>query len=179
MSNMDLIEIAIEDIHPYERNPRKNDDAVKAVMESIRECEYISPIIVDENHVVLAGHTRLKALKKLRYKSVPCVVKEGLSEEQKRKYRILDNKTNELSTWDLDLLRDELDGLDFSEFDIDWGLPEERPDEKESEESVSAASNFNYSEQYGVIVMCQDESEQEETYNNLIAAGYDCKVVAV
>lgn len=179
MSNMDLIEIAIEDIHPYERNPRKNDEAVKAVIESIRECEYISPIIVDENYVVLAGHTRLKALKKLRYKSVPCVVKEGLSEEQKRKYRILDNKTNELSAWDFALLPEELDGLDFSGFDFDWGFPVESAVEEEPEESTATTNNFNYNEQYGVIVMCRDETEQEETYNNLIAAGYDCKVVAV
>ena len=126
MENMKLIDIPIEKIHPYENNPRKNDAAVDAVAESISQCEYIAPIIVDENYIVLAGHTRLKALKKLGYKSVPCIVKEGLSEEQKRKYRLLDNKTSELSEWDFDKLDEELKNLDLSDFDfgfaeeIDW-----------------------------------------------------------
>lgn len=126
MQNMKLIDIPIEKIRPYENNPRKNDAAVDAVAESISQCEYIAPIIVDEDYVVLAGHTRLKALKKLGYKSAPCIVKEGLSEAQKQKYRLLDNKTSELSEWDFDKLEEELQNLSFEDFDfgfaaeIDW-----------------------------------------------------------
>lgn len=119
---MQIEKIKIADIKPYERNARKNDQAVDAVAESIRQCEYIAPIIVDENHVILAGHTRWKALKKLGYKDAECVVKPGLSEEQKQKYRLLDNKTAELADWDFDLLADELEGLDFGDLDLDWGL---------------------------------------------------------
>lgn len=179
MKSMELIDIPVDEIIPYENNPRKNDDAVDAVAESIRQCEYISPIIVDENYVVLAGHTRLKALKKLGYESAPCVVKNGLAEEQKRKYRLLDNKTGELSTWEFDLLRTELEGLDFSDFDFDWGLPDDSPGKGESEDGFSAESDFNYHEQYGVIVMCRDELEQEEVYNRLVSDGYECKVATV
>lgn len=93
-----------------------------AVAASIRQCEYIAPIIVDENMVILAGHTRLKALKKLGYKEAEIIIRRGLTEDQKRKYRILDNKTNEFAAWEPDLLALELEGLDFEGFD--FGFPE-------------------------------------------------------
>ena len=122
---MELKTIPISDIKPYKNNPRKNDKAVDAVAESIKQCTYVAPIIVDENNVILAGHTRYKALKKLERKEVECIIKEGLTEDQKKKYRLLDNKTNELADWDFDLLADELPGLDLSAFDFDWGLRDE------------------------------------------------------
>ena len=112
----------LSEVHPYENNPRRNDGAVGAVAESIRQCGYIAPIIVDENGVILAGHTRYKALRQLGYQEADVVVKSGLTEEQKRKYRLLDNKTGELAEWDVDLLEMELDGLDFGSLDLDWGL---------------------------------------------------------
>ena len=88
-----------------------------AVAESIRQCGYIAPIIVDENGVILAGHTRYKALQKLGRSVADVVVKTGLSDEQKRKYRILDNKTAELAEWDYDLLKQELENIDFAELE--------------------------------------------------------------
>ena len=129
---MELKKIKIEDIKPYERNPRFNDDAVDAVKKSIEQCEYVSPIVLDENNVILAGHTRYKALKKLGYKEAECVIKEGLTEEQKKKYRLLDNKTNELADWDMDLLSEELEGLDFGDLDLDWGIKKEEDLEEEN-----------------------------------------------
>lgn len=123
--SMELETIKIKDIHPYERNARKNDQAVDAVAKSIEQCSYVAPIVVDENHVILAGHTRWKALKKLGRTECECIVKDGLTEEQKKKYRLLDNKTNELADWDFDLLADELDGLDFGDLELDWGLRDE------------------------------------------------------
>src|SRR5699024_9686688 len=127
---MELQVLKIADIHPYERNARKNDQAVDAVAKSIEQCTYVAPIVVDENYVILAGHTRWKALKKLGRTECECIVKEGLTEEQKKKYRLLDNKTNELADWDFDLLADELDGLDFGDLDLDWGIDDEA-EEKE------------------------------------------------
>lgn len=120
---MELKKIKLSEIKPYERNARKNDDAVEYVIKSIKQCEYIAPIILDDNNVILAGHTRYKALKKLGYKEAECVIKEGLTEEQKKKYRLLDNKTSEFAEWDFDLLEDELTDLDFGDLDIDWGIP--------------------------------------------------------
>ena len=119
---MELRVIALSKIKPYERNARKNDHAVNAVAESIRQCGYVAPIIVDENYVILAGHTRWKALKKLGRNEAECAVKSDLTDEQKRKYRLLDNKTAELAEWDLDLLSTEIDGLDFGDLELDWGV---------------------------------------------------------
>ena len=121
---LDVLKLA--DIIPYQDNPRKNDDAVNAVAESIRQCSYVAPIIVDEGNVIIAGHTRYKALKALGVEEVQCLVCEGLSEEQKRKYRYLDNKTGEKATWDLLKLEVELEGLDLEGFDF-FGMAEELP----------------------------------------------------
>lgn len=119
---MDLVEMNVSDIIPYSNNPRINDDAVEAVKESIKQCEYVAPIIVDENNVILAGHTRLKALKELGYTSIQVCVKNGLTDEQKRKYRLLDNKTAEIADWDFDRLDNELGDLNFGDFDFGFDV---------------------------------------------------------
>ena len=115
---MRLVKLPLDKIVPYENNPRNNDDAVDAVAESIRQCTYVQPIVVDENHVVLAGHTRLKALQKLGFTSCECIVCEGLPEDVKRKYRYLDNKTGEAAEWDLAKLEQELEDLDLGDLDF-------------------------------------------------------------
>lgn len=128
---MKLQKIKLADIKPYENNPRKNDDAVNAVAESIRQCSYITPIIVDEDHVIIAGHTRYKALKALDVDEVECPICDGLSEEQKKKYRFLDNKTGEKATWDLMKLEVELEGIDLEGFDF-FGMAADLPVDGES-----------------------------------------------
>ena len=125
---MKIVVKKTNEIFPYPNNPRKNNNAVSSVMESIRQCGYVAPIIIDENGVILAGHTRYKAIEKLGWTECECVVKTGLSEDQKKKYRLLDNKTNELADWDFDLLAEELSGLDLSAFDFEWGLRDELND---------------------------------------------------
>lgn len=115
---MELKRVPLEQIKPYESNPRINDEAVDAVAESIRQCGYCAPIVVDENMVILAGHTRHKALNKLSWQECEVCIVAGLTSEQKRKYRILDNKTNELAGWDFGLLEQELAELDFEGFDF-------------------------------------------------------------
>ena len=158
---MELIELPVNKIKPYEKNPRKNDGAVEAVAESIKQCGYIAPIIVDEGNVVLAGHTRLKALKKLGYKKVPVVIKEGLSEEQKRKYRLLDNKTNELAEWDFDLLGDELEGLDFGGIELDWGIiPDNNAEETEEEAYERRKQEFREKMERGELSEDSDEYQE-------------------
>lgn len=167
---MELQTLKIKNIHPYERNARKNDQAVDAVAKSIEQCSYVAPIVVDENHVILAGHTRWKALKKLGRTECECIVKDGLTDEQKKKYRLLDNKTNELADWDFDLLADELDGLDFGSLDLDWGIEEDEAEEPK--ERKEAKINMTIS----VVIDCENEDEAEEIFNHLTEEGYECRI---
>ena len=112
------IELDIADLVPYDRNPRLNDGAVDAVAESIDQVGYITPIVVDENRLILAGETRCKALKKRGAQRVNVLQVFGLTEEQKKKYRLLDNKVGEIADWDLNLLAGELESVDFDGFDF-------------------------------------------------------------
>lgn len=115
--------VPLETIKPYECNPRLNDCAVDAVAESIMQFGFLQPIVVDRDNVIVVGHTRWKAAKKLGLKTVPIVLASDLSNEQVKKYRILDNKLNELATWDYDLLSQEVEDLDFTGFeDYDFGF---------------------------------------------------------
>ena len=109
----------IEDVKPYERNPRKNDAAVDAVAASIREFGFRQPIVVDEDGVIVVGHTRYKAALKLGLATAPVHVARDLTPEQARAYRIADNKTSDLSDWDMELLPAELAAL---ETHFDWQL---------------------------------------------------------
>ena len=139
---MKLETLKLTDVLPYENNPRKNDDAVNAVAESIRQCSYIAPIIVDEGHVIIAGHTRYKALKALGVAEVPCLICDGLTEEQKKKYRYLDNKTGEKATWDLMKLETELEGLDLEGFDF-FGMAEDLTAGTGTEREISGSTEFD------------------------------------
>ena len=120
-------DMKISEIHPYERNPRKNDDAVDAVANSIRDFGWKQPIVVDKDMTIIVGHTRYKAAKKLKLKTVPVLVADDLTEEQVKAYRIADNSTNGLAMWDYDLLMPEIKGLDydFADFGLDLMNTEE------------------------------------------------------
>ena len=116
---MKIINLPIEDLIPYENNPRHNESAVDAVAESIRQFGFLVPIVIDSNNVIAAGHTRLLAAQKLDMKEVPCVKAEDLNEEQIRAFRLADNKTGELATWDfekLDLELQEIISFDMESF---------------------------------------------------------------
>lgn len=104
-----------EDIIPYENNPRKNEEAVERVMNSIREFGFKVPIIVasHESKIIVAGHTRIEAAIKLGLSEVPCVFADDLTPEQIKAFRLADNKTAEFSKWDFDKLSAELDGLNI------------------------------------------------------------------
>lgn len=108
---MEIIIKGIDEIRPYENNPRVNDGAVGAVAESIREFGFQQPIVVDRDGVIIAGHTRYKAAKKLGLTEVPVVVADNLTDEQVRAYRLADNKTGELAEWDFSALEEELAGI--------------------------------------------------------------------
>ena len=105
---MEIIEKKLNEIKPYENNLRKNDKAVEAVANSITEFGFKVPIVIDKDGVIVAGHTRYKAARKLGLKTIPCVIADDLSEEQIKAFRLADNKVGELAGWDFDLLDEEL-----------------------------------------------------------------------
>ena len=108
---MNIKEVPIDKLKPYENNPRFNDDAVDYVVNSIQSFGFRVPIIVDKNNTIIAGHTRLKAAKKLKLKKVPVIEVDDLTEEQANAFRIYDNKVAEASKWDLEKLGEELDNI--------------------------------------------------------------------
>lgn len=108
---MEIIIKGLDEIRPYENNPRVNDGAVGAVAESIREFGFQQPIVVDREGVIIAGHTSYKAAQKLGMTEVPVVVADNLTDEQVRAYRLADNKTGELAEWDFSALEEELAGI--------------------------------------------------------------------
>lgn len=120
---MEYVKKRLAEIRPYENNPRINDGAVDDVVESIRQCSYIAPIIVDEDGVILAGHTRYKALSRLGCEECDVVIAAGLTEDQKRKYRLYDNKTAEFAKWDQKKLSAELADVDFCGYDFGQPVP--------------------------------------------------------
>lgn len=116
--DMNIKMIRAEDLIPYEKNPRRNDAAVKYVAESIKEFGFKVPIVVDKDNVIVAGHTRFKAGQKLKMEEYPCIVADDLTDEQVRAFRLADNKVSEKAEWDFDLLDEELDSF----LDIDMAL---------------------------------------------------------
>ena len=127
MQRSEIEWMPIASIKPYDKNPRRNDDAVDAVANSITEFGFKNPIIVGSDLTIIAGHTRWKAARKLGLKEVPVIIASDLTPEQVKAFRIIDNKTAELADWDLDLLKGEMDDLDidWSEFgfdDVDLGI---------------------------------------------------------
>lgn len=114
----------LADIVPYEKNAKKHDNRqINNVAESIKQYGFVQPIVIDRDGVIVIGHCRALAAKKLGMKEVPCVCVDDLTPEQVNALRLVDNKSNE-SDWDFDLLADEIPSLDLSSFDFDWGLPE-------------------------------------------------------
>lgn len=110
---MEIINKKIDEITPYENNPRKNDEAVKYVKKSIEEFGFKVPIIIDKNNEIVCGHTRLKAAKELDLKEVPCIKADDLTEEQIKAFRVADNKVGEMSNWDFSKLDEELEKINI------------------------------------------------------------------
>ena len=116
---MKVVDRPVTSIEPYEKNPRNiSDTAVAKVAASIQEFGFRQPIVVDENNVILVGHTRLQAAKSLGLKKVPVHVAAGLTAAQAKAYRLADNRTNQEAEWNNYLLLSEFDFLDHSKFDL-------------------------------------------------------------
>lgn len=119
---MNIVVKNVKELKPYDKNPRKNKKAIDKVSESIKMFGFKVPIVIDNNNVVITGHTRLEACKKLSLSKVPCIIADDLTDEQIRAFRIADNRVSEYSDWDFDLLNSELatiENLDLSFLDFE------------------------------------------------------------
>lgn len=120
---MDVKNLPLADLKPYDNNPRKNDSAVDAVAKSIEQFGFKVPIVIDSDNVIVCGHTRYKAAQKLHLDCVPCVIADDLSPEKIKAFRLADNKVSELAVWDDAALLDELHDLTNFDFDMaDFGF---------------------------------------------------------
>ena len=134
---MQIIDKKLTELKEYEKNPRRNEQAVDAVAASIREFGFKVPIIIDRDGVIVAGHTRLKAARKLGLDTVPCIIADDLSPEQIQAFRLADNKTAELAEWDPELLLQELGALtiDMEQFGFDAEAFESSKAEEEARQN--------------------------------------------
>lgn len=127
-------EVRTDALIPYERNAKVHDEKqIKNVAQSIRQFGFVQPLVIDRDNVVVIGHCRLLAAKRLGLETVPCIKAEDLTDEEIRRLRIIDNKVNE-SPWDAEILETDLEGVDFTGYDIDIEPPEEGLEEITAEE---------------------------------------------
>lgn len=171
---MQIKELELSEIKPYEKNPRRNDEAVKYVAESIRQFGFKVPVVIDKDNVIVCGHTRYKAAKKLKYKTVPCIMADDLTDEQIKAYRLADNKVSEKAEWDTDLLNFELGELSFTDidmsdfgFDLDLDFDEEPKEvvDDDFEEELPAEPKAKLGDIYQLgnhRLMCGDSTKKED-----------------
>jgi hypothetical protein len=175
---MNIVKIKTEDLIPYVNNPRNNENAVDKVASSIAEFGFKNPIFIDKNNVVVNGHTRLLASKKLGLKEVPVIVIDDLTETQVKAFRIADNKTSEYAEWNEELLKIELEQLEEMNFNLDdlnidysdFGLEidlEDIEEELESDNVYTKEINIPHYEITGECPLLTDLVKEEKT-NSLI-----------
>lgn len=143
--------IHIDKIKPYENNPRNNDAAVDKVAESINEFGFKIPIIIDKDNIIIAGHTRYKAAKKLGLESIPVIKAEDLTEQQVKAFRIMDNKSSEFATWNYEALLKEMETLKLDDYNLDltgFELNElEQMEDKYAPKEIQEDESFDIDEQ--------------------------------
>lgn len=168
---MKIVYKKVSELVPYENNPRKNDDAVQYVANSIKEFGFRNPIIIGKDNVIAAGHTRLKAAISLGMTEVPCIMADDLTEEQLNAFRIADNKTGEKASWDNGKLKleiqDVLDGFDmtefgFGEFELTMLVEDFEPEPYDDEliEKYSENENRHIFKNRVIIVYKDEETEK-------------------
>lgn len=139
---MQIVNVDINEIRPYENNPRDNKNAIPEVERSIREFGFKVPIVLTKDNVIVTGHTRYEAAKLIGMDKIPAIYADDLTEEQIKAFRLADNKVGEFSSWDFGKLEQELDGIDDEYFDELFGrikvTDEKTPDDVDPEIDISA-----------------------------------------
>lgn len=161
-----------ESLTPYEGNARVHEEYdINAIKQSITDTGFNDPIgIWGENNLIVEGHGRRIAAMELGLNSVPCIRLDHMTEEQRKEYALVHNKTAELSRWDFGKLEEELASLkiDMSDFEFTIETTKE-PEQKERKEA-------KYSDSISVIVECDNDEQAEEVYNRLTEEGYTCRI---
>lgn len=145
MKKLEIKYININDIKIYEKNPRKNEEAIPYVMNSIKTFGFKNPIILDRNNVIVCGHTRLESAKKLKIEEIPCIYADDLTDEQIKAYRLADNKVSEKAEWDYGLLEEELNGIseiDMALFDFERKDPTDISEEYTEQTPTTLREKF-------------------------------------
>ena len=172
MDNLKIEYLPVEDLVPYQNNARKHTNTdVSAIAKSIEMFGFDDPIGIWKGNVIIEGHGRLMAAKQLGMETVPVIRLDHLTDEERRSYALVHNKTAEMSGWDfekLELELSELPEIDMADFGFELDF-EEKTEKKEPKEAT-------YSESIGVIIDCSDEEEAEEIFNKLQEEGYTCRI---
>lgn len=182
---MEIINKKLSELKPYENNPRFNDEAVQYVANSIKEFGFKVPIIIDKDNVIVAGHTRYKACIELGKKEVPCIVADDLTPEQIKAFRIAENKTNDLASWNDELLGEELKDIlgdfdmtefGFGDFEISMLTDDMEPEGYDDDLIQQYAENSeNFLKMKRIIINYTDEDE--EYVKNMLHEKDELKVV--
>ena len=171
MNKLKIEYVDINSIKPYNKNPRKNEEAIPYVMESIKQFGFKNPVILDKNNVIVAGHTRIESAKRLGITEIPCIYADDLTNEQIKAFRLADNKVGEIAEWDIDLLDTELDdilNIDMSDFGFDLDLEDEDIERKDLSDKEF--------EKYEIIITCENELDLQKKYEKLEEEGYECRI---
>jgi hypothetical protein len=160
----------VKDLIPYKKNPRINDKSVKEVIKSINKNGNLDPIEIDEQNIILCGHTRKKALEKLGIEFTDVVKYSGLLNKQKKDYRIRNNKTPEFSKWNFDLLKEEFQMEEL----VDFGF---NLQELNLNNINYKDLSDKYKESYEVVCECENEKEQESLFLKLSSEGIKCRLL--
>jgi len=177
MADLKVVYCDPSDIIPYAMNSRTHsDEQVAQVAASIKEFGFTNPILIDEQNVIIAGHGRLMAAKKLGLSQVPTIQLKGLTEAQRKAYVIADNKLALNAGWDDQALQAELERLQELDFDLELtGFDADELARLFDDEEIEPEEQ-NYAEIFNVIVECSDEQQQEKVFNQLDRDGYKCRV---
>jgi len=183
---MEIKMIKIEDLKPYENNPRNNDNAVEYVKNSIKKFGFKVPLVIDKNNVIVTGHTRYRASQELGLKEVPCIIADDLTEKQIKAFRIADNKTNDMAEWNDDLLsielKDVMEDIDmtdfgFGDFELSMLMDDMEPDKYDDDLIKQYSDNADEFLTNKRIIITYKTDEETEFLKNLIREDEELGVV--
>lgn len=175
--------IDIKKLSKFQKNSRKHSKhQIEQIKNSIKEFGFTNPIITDENLIILAGHARYEAAKKLELTKIPCIVLSNLDELQKRAYVIADNKLALNASWDLELLTQEVSDLLDADYDVEligFDADELNALIQQNEDEIIQAKEKEYKSVYEVIIVCDSETDQQKLYDRMTKEGRECRVLSI